>query len=41
MKYYSNTIVSENTTVSSILMCLSVTKNCGINTSLSLETCCF
>jgi hypothetical protein len=41
MKYYSNSIVSKNTTVLSTLMCLSITKNCGINISLSLKTCCF
>jgi hypothetical protein len=35
MRYFGNTTVSENTTVSSTLMCLSLTKNCGINTSLS------
>jgi hypothetical protein len=38
MKYYSNTIVYENTTVSNTLLCSSVTKKCGINTSLSLKT---
>jgi hypothetical protein len=41
MKYYSNTIVSKNTTVSNTSMCLFVTKNCGIITSLSLKTCYF
>jgi hypothetical protein len=30
MKFYSNIIVSEHTTLSSTLMCLSVTKNRGI-----------
>jgi hypothetical protein len=40
-KYFSNTLVSQNTTVSNTLMCLAVTKNCGINTSISLKTCYF
>jgi hypothetical protein len=41
LKCFSNTIVSQNTTVLISLICLAVTKNYGATTLVSLKTCYF